>query len=780
MPVRIDEVETEMRTRGLRTIEWIATAPGRWWRATGGETQGAWDSRQVAGRMASLLMVTSGVASLLSLARPDAPGESPSGVLAVGLAAVLLGVIAWFLPWKRWPRRLGLLLIPAGFLLIAMRNYMGGNDPFLVPIFFVAAYTWIGLTQPRGTSLATIPLFAAAYLGPLHGSGVFSSEALTSVWYAGLVCVLVGETIAWVAQRLHTAHELIRERQMEARFKALVQNASDVVTVVEIDGTVKYQTPSLKRVLGFEPEAFVGSSLAELVHPGDVPRVEGFLAELASGGGEAGPVEWRFRDSAGGWVAVETTGSNLLDDPDVGGVVLTTRDITERKAYQEELTRQAFHDSLTGLANRALFSDRIEHALARADRQGLQLAVLFMDLDDFKDVNDSLGHAAGDALLVMVSGRLQEVLRTEDTAARLGGDEFAVLLEGESSALHASQVAERIMESLQQPFIVAATQVFVSASIGIAARSLAEESAEELLRNADLALYAAKAGGKDRFCIFEPAMHQAVRERLQLEAELRRALDRDEIVVYYQPILRAGDGRIVCVEALARWNHPARGVVRPEEFIPLAEETGLIIPLGLSVLEQACSCMHDWQRRGVDPDLTLSVNLSPRQLRHPDVAEDIIRTVSSSGLDPRKLILEITENVLLTESPDTLSTLARLKSCGIRISIDDFGTGYSSLSYLKRYPIDILKIPKSFVDGVDGRVEESALAKAVLSLGGSLNLEVVAEGIESREQLDRLVALDCDMWQGYFDSYPEESSVVIKRLPRVAPTVAQRTTLRSG
>ncbi|MBN1321907.1 MAG: EAL domain-containing protein [Thermoleophilia bacterium] len=764
----------------FRAAGWVMMAPRRWWNATAGPGDGAWDSRQLSGRMASLLIGASGVTCLFSLARPDMPEEHPVGVLLVGMCAVLFGIVVWFLPWRRWSYRTGLLLIPLGLLLIALRNYVGGSDPFLVPLFFVAAYTWIGLAQPRGTSVVTIPLFVAAYMGPLHAAGLGSTEAWTSTPYAGVVCILVGETMAWVVKRLNAAHRVMTERQIESRSRALVQNASDIVTIVEIDGTVKYQTPSVARVLGFEPEDLVGSRLTEIVHPNDVPRVDSFLAEVASQPKAVKPVEWRLRSASGAWLAAETTGSNLLEDPDVQGVVLTTRDVSERKALQEQLTQQAFYDSLTGLPNRALFSDRIEHVLARADRQRLTVAILFIDLDDFKNVNDSLGHAAGDELLVLVAQRLLGFLRVEDTAARLGGDEFAVLLEGKTSALHASHVAERIVEGLRHPFTIGPRRVFVSASIGIAIRSSAHETSEEMLRNADLALYAAKAEGKNLSRVYEPEMHQAVRERLELEAELRRALDGDEIVVHYQPILRTGDGRIVGVEALARWEHPTRGLLLPDEFIPLAEETGLIVPLGATVLAQACRCVQDWYRMGVDPELTLSVNLSPRQLRHPGLTDDIIDSVKEAGFDPKRLILEITENVLLDESPDTMSTLACFKSYGIRIAIDDFGTGYSSLSYLRSYPIDILKMPRVFVQGFDGDLEESALAETVLSLGGSLKMEVVAEGIESKEQLDRLVALDCDMWQGFLDSHPEEAALVTERLLSVGSAGKRRPVVEAG
>jgi diguanylate cyclase (GGDEF)-like protein/PAS domain S-box-containing protein len=549
-----------------------------------------------------------------------------------------------------------------------------------------------------------------------------------------------------------------------ARFESIVSHSTDVITVVDVDGTISYQTPSVKRVLGLEPAQLLGARLAGIVHPKDAPWVRSYLAALASREGARATVEWRFRNSSGDWVAIETTGANLLEDPNVRGIVLTSRDVGERKAMDEELTRLALHDPLTGLANRALFSDRLEHALAQSSRNRSHVAVLFMDLDDFKNINDSLGHVVGDRLLALVAKRLRGLLRSSDTAARLGGDEFAVLLEGESSTLQASYVAERILGSLRKPFQVGATQVSASVSIGVAISSPGNENLEELLRNADLALYAAKAEGKARFRIYEAEMHAAVCARLKSEAELRRALDNQEIVAYYQPILSAKTGKIVGVEALARWNHPTKGLVLPAEFISLAESTGLIVPLGLSVLEQACRSMHEWHERGADPDLVLAVNLSPRQLSQPQVAERVVHILKECSLAPETLILEITESVLMDEPSDILATLSKLKSYGIKLSIDDFGTGYSSLSYLQRYPIDILKIPRSFLIGGDSHSEVSPLVEAIVALGRSLKMEVVAEGIETKEQLEGLVALGCDMWQGYLHSRPEVASVVLQCL----------------
>ena len=614
----------------------------------------------------------------------------------------------------------------------------------------------------RPYGLGSLLPYAAVLVG--CGTLLYSlrDRLTTSVGELALATVLLVMLVA--TRQCVAGHESLRPRgeraarDSQAWFESVVSTAADIMAVVESNGTIKYLTPSAERVLDLDPAALVGMRLTDMVHPDDVPRVEGFLAELSDRSATRFAAEWRLGTAAGGWATFETTGVSLLDDPRVRGIVLTARDIEERKNVEQQLARQAFHDSLTGLANRALFLDRVDHALAGADRQALQMAILFMDLDDFKDVNDSLGHAAGDELLVKVSQRLQNVLRAGDTAARFGGDEFAVLLEGESSALRASHVAERILLDLRKPFNVTGTRLLISVSVGIVIRPPDGEKSEDLLRNADLALYVAKAEGKDRFRVYKSEMHDAVRDRLHLEADLRRALVCEEIVAHYLPIVEVKSGRIVGVEALARWVHPSRGLLPPAEFIAVAEETGLIVPLGLSVLAGACRQMRLWRERGAGSGLTLAINLSPRQLREPSVADSILKTARDADFDPAHLVLEITEDVLMDGSADTIATLSALRSHGVKISIDDFGTGYSSLRYLKNYPVDVLKIPKSFIDGIGGEGGESVLAQAVLGLGNSLRLEVVAEGIENKEQLERLAALDCGMWQGYYCSAPEGAS----------------------
>jgi diguanylate cyclase (GGDEF)-like protein len=454
---------------------------------------------------------------------------------------------------------------------------------------------------------------------------------------------------------------------------------------------------------------------------------------------------------------VETLRTNLLKDPNVKGIVLNTRDISERKQFEEQLSHQAFHDQITGLANRALFQDRVSHALERQTRDGSPVAVLFMDLDDFKTINDSLGHAAGDQLLVALAERLVGRLRTADTAARLGGDEFGVLLEdGGDDGLTAADVAGRILETLEEPFDLDGTEVYARASIGI---SVAEPddpvgSADELLRNADVAMYMAKEGGKARYQLFEPAMHDTALRRLELRAAMQRAIDHDEFRLFYQPVIELPTGKITGVEALIRWFDPEKGIVPPLDFIPLAEETGLIVPIGRWVLMEACSHAARLAETFAALDLHMAVNLSARQIARPEIVEEVREALSASQLDPSKLVLEITESVMIHDMDLAIGRLKELKTLGVQLAIDDFGTGYSSLNYVRRFPVDILKVDKSFIDGVTEGGESSALTAAVIELASILNLKPVAEGIERADQLEQLIAMKCDLGQGFLFAKP--------------------------
>jgi diguanylate cyclase (GGDEF)-like protein len=416
---------------------------------------------------------------------------------------------------------------------------------------------------------------------------------------------------------------------------------------------------------------------------------------------------------------------------------------------------QAFHDSLTGLPNRAAFLDRLEHALAIAERSGSEVGVLFLDLDRFKTVNDSLGHTAGDELLVAVADRLQSCLRDGDTPARFGGDEFAVLLEGVGGSEEAELVAGRVLEKMRSPFNVHGRQLKVSASVGI---STATRRGADVLRDADLAMYRAKTSGRDRHAVFEPEMHEALVEQLELEADLRRAVDRDEFVVHYQPIVDLASGDILGAEALVRWDHPTRGLLAPGAFIPLAEETQLIVPIGRRVLREACLQAARWLAR--HGELTMAVNLSGTQLAQRDLVRDVADALRDSGLPAKHLTLEITETVLMGDDDATMNRLRELKALGVRLAVDDFGTGYSSLQYLRDFPLDILKVAKSFVDGIADEAQGAALARAIVELGDSCDLDVVGEGIELSEQREGLLELGCRLGQGFLFARPADPETI--------------------
>jgi diguanylate cyclase (GGDEF)-like protein len=437
--------------------------------------------------------------------------------------------------------------------------------------------------------------------------------------------------------------------------------------------------------------------------------------------------------------------------------------LAELSRLKEELRFQAYHDPLTGLANRTLFLDRVDACLDQAGVDGLPV-VLFLDLDDFKIVNDTMGHAAGDRLLIGVAERLREVLRPSDVAARLGGDEFAVLLDDGPELSHAVTVANRIVDVLRSPFPIEGQEIVVGGSIGVAVGRTGSTDAAELLRNADVAMYTAKGAGKNRVSVFEPTMHAAIVARHALSAELSRSLGRGELMVFFQPIVELETGKVTGFEALVRWRHPTRGLVLPTEFIPLAEETGVIRALGRYVLEEACTQAARWATWHTGPEpLTVAVNLSAQQLQEPSFIEDLQAIVTSSGIEPGQVLLEMTETVMFHETSTTLTRLAAIRELGVRIAIDDFGTGYSSLGYLRRFRVDVLKIAREFVGPAD-RSEDWAFAAAIVALGRTLGLSIVAEGIETPGQLERLRALGCELGQGYLFARPADPDATLRFL----------------
>jgi diguanylate cyclase (GGDEF)-like protein/PAS domain S-box-containing protein len=478
---------------------------------------------------------------------------------------------------------------------------------------------------------------------------------------------------------------------------------------------------------------------------------------------------WKHRLSNGRLVDVEVT-SHALTFRDRPAVLVVAQDVTERMALQAQLAHQAFHDPLTALPNRALFLDRLGHALARRGARPDSVATLFLDLDDFKVINDTLGHEAGDELLTVVAERLRGCVRPGDTVARLGGDEFTILLEGLDGAEGARKIADRVSKALKTPVTVAGHDIFVTFSIGIATPTTIDDRAEDLLRAADAAMYEAKQKGKARYALFDPRMEARAWARLRLEADLRQALAGDQLRLFYQPLVDLESGRIAEVEALVRWEHPTRGSMSPAEFIPVAEESGLIIVLGQWVLEQACRQVRYWQRSNPEiADLVVAVNLSVRQFQHPTLFADVARILDETGLAPGCLKLEITESAAIADAEAATATLRALKDFGVRLAIDDFGTGYAGLSYLRSCPVDALKIDRTFIAGLGRDPEDVAMIRAVLGLAETLGLDVTAEGIETQAQLDQLRAMGCAHGQGYLFAEPQPPEVMAEFLMSETP-----------
>jgi diguanylate cyclase (GGDEF)-like protein/PAS domain S-box-containing protein len=558
---------------------------------------------------------------------------------------------------------------------------------------------------------------------------------------------------------LEASHATLRAS--EQRFRSLVQNASDVTVILDARGVATYISPAADRVWGRCPEKLPDTAMIDFVHPDDRTAAQVHFTEVVRQSGLTLSTEMRLAHADGSWRDFEVVATNLLDQPSVAGVVATYRDVTERKAFERELRHLAFHDPLSELPNRALFLDRLERALARAERRGNSVAVLFLDLDDFKVVNDSLGHQAGDLLLQEVAVRLRNCLRPEDTAARLGGDEFAVLLEEVADQAEALAIAERIHSAMRMPVELAGRAVIIGLSIGVELSTPEDSRADELLRRADLALYRAKADGKGGYAVFDPSLETHALERLEIESDLRQALDRNELQLLYQPILMLDNGRVGEVEALLRWNHPRRGLVSPVTFIPVAETTGLIVPIGQWVLEEACRQLREWQiEYPTHPPLVMSVNLSGRQFQHPGLVADVARTIAASGINPQCLKLEITESVLMRDVETAVNTCVALKELGVQLAIDDFGTGYSSLGQLKRLPFDTLKIDRSFVDGLGRDEQDMAIVRSVVTLAKTLSLSVTAEGIETPLQEAHLRSLGCERGQGFLFARPQAPEAI--------------------
>jgi diguanylate cyclase (GGDEF)-like protein/PAS domain S-box-containing protein len=548
------------------------------------------------------------------------------------------------------------------------------------------------------------------------------------------------------------------------RFHSLIRHSTDVVLVIAPDYRVTYASPSMTRIFGYDLAEVVGAEVtADLIHSDDLELARrATAAALGEPQGEAS-YECRIRHAEGHlcWVEVDTC--NLVDDPSVGGIVVHMRDVTARKNAEQELAHQALHDVLTGLPNRSLLLDRLAQALARSRRSRLETVVLFLDLDRFKLVNDSLGHAEGDQLLRAVAERLTSRIRATDTVARLGGDEFVVLLEEAGDEATALALAHKLLEALQEPFPVGGRDLYVTTSMGLAI-SGPDATPHSMLRDADAAMYEAKERGRNRLERFDDTVRDRAVHRSRLDHDLHLALERGELRLAYQPAFDVATLRVVGVEALVRWDHPERGEVGPGEFISIAEDNGLIVPIGEWVLDTACAQCAEWARIDRQAAPVVWVNVSARQLAQPGFAETVAATIARHGLDPSLVGLELTESVLIEEAETTGTKLRDIEELGVRLAIDDFGTGYSSLLYLQRFKVDVLKLDRSFVRELGRNLDDHAISSAVIRLGHSLGMEVSAEGVEEAQQLDLLRALGCDVACGYLLARPGPPEDVTARL----------------
>ncbi len=567
-----------------------------------------------------------------------------------------------------------------------------------------------------------------------------------------------------------------RLSERDAMFQLITEHAADMIAVVDVNGKRLYNSPSYKTILGYSPDELEGSWAFEQIHPEDREQMMS-VARQSRRTGIGRRMEYRVRHRDGSWRVLESTASAIRNaHGEVEKFVIVNRDITDRKQVEQKLEHSAFHDVLTDLPNRHLFLDCLQRAFDRAKKNPhYKFAVLFVDIDGFKAFNDSMGHSVGDQLIIKIARRLTRSLRYDDTVsrptptesagapasdgvlARLGGDEFTILAGGIEHPGDALRVAQRIQRELSVPIALNGQEVFTSASIGIALSMTPHSSAADMLRDADIAMDRAKALGKARSEIFDAEMHAHAVKRLKLETDLHKALDRNEVEIYYQPIVRLPTGLIIGFEALVRWNHPQDGFLLPARFIPVAEETGLIIPINKWVLRESCRTVRSWQlqQRPSESPLMITVNVSAKQLGHGNLLREVDTVLQDTGLSPGSLQLEVTESIAMSDPEGAQLILSQLKKLGVRISIDDFGTGYSSLSRLRQFSADVLKVDRSFVARIkSGDNEDCEIVRLIIMLAHSLHLQIIAEGIETKEQLDFLISLGCDFGQGYFFSPP--------------------------
>jgi diguanylate cyclase (GGDEF)-like protein/PAS domain S-box-containing protein len=703
------------------------------------------------------------------------------------LDAALLGVVAQAMVSRRL-RGLG-----GAFLGLGAGLWLAADFISLVYGESAAIHKWLDL----GWMVGAVGLAVSAWPAPASGSAPDTMFVATRVTNGRIFITLLPllvpgiieitqftkghdpnpaplfvATVALVVLAFARSTRLVKARNRQEAalehstrfYAALAENSSDAVIVIDPAGLILNDAPNLATMLGKGGVATTGMDAIELLQPRDPEEARRVLARWWLTSGVVTDAELRATqiDGTDRWFGVRA--ANLADDPAVGGMVINLRDITDRKRAENELSHSGFHDAVTGLANRALFNDRLSHALDRTARSGLGVAVVYLDLDGFKMVNDSRGHEAGDQVLREVASRVTSAVRTLDTVSRLGGDEFAILIEESARVLdEAETVAERVLQALTAPFVVDVQQITLSASIGIAIGDMSC-TASSMMRDADVAMYKAKTTGKAKWALYEPAMRTAALDRLELENDLHQAVAEQQLRLVYQPIIKLRSNKIVGFEALLRWDHPTRGVIPPNTFIPIAESSGTIVAIGRWVLEEACRTAAGWHSTFPARKLTMAVNLSARQLVAPDIVGDVANALVRSGFGAASLILEMTESVLVQDPETATQRLQALRALGVRLAIDDFGTGYSSLSYLRQFPIDILKIDKSFTDTITDRSQIPPIVHGLLDLARTLEMSTVAEGIEHEVQRDSLRDQHCEFGQGFLFAQPLDAADALQLL----------------
>ncbi len=707
-------------------------------------------SPNTAGRIGGIALLFAAASNGVTAATSPAVGIEPTIGLWLSLALLVMAVLSFIAPWDRMGARSTLVLVPAAFVALAVGNYWDPL-PYVAGLYFVLMGAWVGLCHPRFTTLTLTPLFALVFWAPLS-AGAHLDRLASSTVIVTAVSVAIGEILGTLRVSLERSR-LELARTAKRRFAALTRNSVDVTFVLGPNNKIWYVSPAAKERFGYEPseieDMHLQDFLSELVDGIADETVTNLIAGTYHEGSVTEAHELRMRHADGTWIDVEATAQNMLDDPDIEGIVVHVRDVRNRKALENDLHHRAFHDDLTGLPNRAAFRQQIRSSKAG----GGQVSIVFMDLDGFKNINDTEGHQQGDELLKLIAQRLSRAVPDPEQIARLGGDEFAVLYR--CGIDEAVENARSIVDLVSQPFSLNGTVTSVGASAGVA-EAVQGQSDDQVIGDADMAMYEAKSKAKGSVAAYEPEMRSRLLERLDSKARLTRAIERSEFVLHFQPAINLKTGAWIGAEALVRWDRPGSGLVQPVEFIGIAEEAGLIVEIGRWIMHEACREATNWPEVDGEP-LSVAVNVSAQQFQDPELLSDVASTLRSTGLAPERLIVEVTESMLIDDIEVAEERLRSLREMGIRLALDDFGTGYSSLSYLQALPFDILKVDRSFVVNATTEFRDLSLLQTINRLGHDLGLLTLIEGVESEEQARLVESINCDLAQGYYFAKPMDA-----------------------